>query len=273
MSDREVLDDLEAKEYLENVMGIVEDEEFNRERREKLKMPKAQKDFGDDFEYSDSMEAFCCTKVLFFLILSIFLTSSLLVLTNYKEEDTLGLRNIIQQDSLGLAIVAILFDSDSISKSLEVKELFNLPVMLLNGLSTVISETRPVLSKLWVFFEQKWLTPSVRVYKENFPFLKPGVTTNKVINEDIDEDKVKEKRDKVNIIVNTDKEIKEEVKNADEKIKDFKRIQEERRISAKDIFKKEEKKVKSKDIPLKKQEKDNSRKLKDDFGSFVRPGL
>jgi len=278
MSDREVIDDLgEAKQYLEDVMGIVEDEEFNRERRKNLKMAKDQEtDFEeDDFEYSDSGEPFCCTKILFFLLLSVFLTSSLLVLTNYKEDDSLGLRNMIQKDSLGLASVAILFDSDKISKNLQVKELINLPVFLLNGLAAAFSEMKPILSKLWYFFEQKWLTPSVRVYKENFPFLKPGEKRNK----DIDDKKDKEEKPKVTVkIENKDNQIKEEVKtehikHSDEKIKDFKRLQEERRISSKDNFRKKEKKEENKDIPSKKHEKDNSRKLKEDYGTFVRADL
>ena len=66
MVNTDVLDDIgDAKKYMEEVMGIVEDEEFNRERRKKLKMTKEQEtDFEEDSELSYSGDAWCCTKVL-----------------------------------------------------------------------------------------------------------------------------------------------------------------------------------------------------------------
>ena len=43
MANNDILDDLgDAKKYLEEVMGIVEDEEFNRERRKKLRLGQQQ---------------------------------------------------------------------------------------------------------------------------------------------------------------------------------------------------------------------------------------
>eukprot|EP00092_Neocalanus_flemingeri_P037302 GFUD01040624.1.p1 GENE.GFUD01040624.1~~GFUD01040624.1.p1 ORF type:complete len:278 (-),score=76.25 GFUD01040624.1:51-884(-) len=277
MDNNDVMDDpVDAKKYLEEVMGIVEDEEFNRERR--VKMAELQKrDFDEeDFNYA-SADSWCCTKLFFFLILAVFLTSSILVMSNYKEDDSLGLRKMIQQDSLGLARLGVIFDSDRISQGFKLKELNNLPGLILNGFSTLISEMKPVMSKLWYFFEQKWLTPSVRVYKENFPFLKPGEKVNQVPNKEAPGEKPRQDKPKQFMNKKEEKVASSDVKpehvhNEDEKIKDFKRMQEERRISSKDI-QKEEKITMNEEVPPKKQDKGNPKKLKEDFGSFVQNDL
>jgi len=283
MVNTDVLDDIgDAKKYMEEVMGIVEDEEFNRERRKKLKMTKDQEtDFEEDnydSELSYSGDAWCCTKFFFFLVLALFLTSSLLVLTNYKEDDSLGLRRIIQEDSLGLARIGVLFDSERISHGFKLKELNNLPGLLLNGFTYVTSEMKPILSKLWYFFEQKWLTPSVRVYKDNFPFLKPGDKVNQAPSKEAPGGKPKQDKTKPFVNNKDEKVVRSDVKSEhvkleDEKIQDFKRLQEERRMSSKDSVKKEEKVIKNNEMPPKKEDKGNPRKLKEDFGSFVHSDL
>ena len=60
MANNDILDDLgDAKKYLEEVMGIVEDEEFNRERRRKLRLGQQQEKkqtvnvHGEDNESQD----------------------------------------------------------------------------------------------------------------------------------------------------------------------------------------------------------------------------
>ena len=64
MENSDVLDDLsDSKKYLEEVMGIVEDEEFNRERRRKLNVAKEADLEEDDYEPAGYAEPWCCTKV------------------------------------------------------------------------------------------------------------------------------------------------------------------------------------------------------------------
>ena len=66
MENSDVLDDLgDSKKYLEEVMGIEEDEEFNRERRRKLNVAKEADLEEDDFDYEPAgyAEPWCCTKV------------------------------------------------------------------------------------------------------------------------------------------------------------------------------------------------------------------
>ena len=55
----------DARKYLEEVMGIVEDEEFNRERRERLRKPNENQIVEDDEYFNNSEDAWCCTKVTF----------------------------------------------------------------------------------------------------------------------------------------------------------------------------------------------------------------
>jgi len=180
---------------------------------------------------------------------------------------------MIQEDPLSLSRLGFILDTDIISKGINTKDLNNLPNMLLNGMSSLISELKPILLKLWDSFQQKWLTPSVRVYKDNFPFLKAGENSkNPRTKESLDtKDKSPEtvsnsKDRKIESGENTKADSKEE----EEKMKDFKRLQEKRRISSKDAIKKEEKKGTrndENDIQPKKKE------LNEEFGSFVRNDL
>ena len=68
MANNDILDDLgDAKKYLEEVMGIVEDEEFNRERRKKLRLGQQQEKkqtVNVHDEDDESEDAWCCTKVI-----------------------------------------------------------------------------------------------------------------------------------------------------------------------------------------------------------------
>eukprot|EP00091_Calanus_sinicus_P024207 TRINITY_DN8558_c0_g1_i1.p1 TRINITY_DN8558_c0_g1~~TRINITY_DN8558_c0_g1_i1.p1 ORF type:complete len:261 (-),score=71.96 TRINITY_DN8558_c0_g1_i1:128-910(-) len=241
MENSDDLDDLgDSKRYLEEVMGIVEDEEFNRERRRKLNEAKEADLEEDDFDYESAgyAEPWCCTKILFFLILSVFLTVSLLVMTNYKEDDSLGLRKVIQEDSLGVASLALAINSIEF----KMKELNNLPMLLLNGASSIVAETKPILTKLWSWFEQKWLTPSVRVYKDNFPFLKPKDKVKQAPMKETPTPNAKQQQEEPQPYVAYKKEQRKpendplgNSEKEDEKIKDFKRLQEKRRLSSTDI--------------------------------------
>merc|ERR1712106_878825 len=245
MGSEELEDAGDTKKYLEEVMGIVEDEEFNRERRRKLKVVQIQEAELEDYDRAGYGEPWCCTKVLFFLLLTIFLTCSLLVLTNYKEDDTLGLRRMIQEDPLSLSRLGFILDTDIISKGINTKDLNNLPNMLLNGISSLISELKPILLKLLDSFQQKWLTPSVRVYKDNFPFLKAGENSKKprtkesLDTKDKSPETVSNSKDRK---IESEENMRADSKQEEEKMKDFKRLQEKRRISSKDTIKKEEKK-------------------------------
>jgi len=269
MENIDAHDDLgDAKKYLEEVMGIVEDEEFNRKRRERRRIARVKESELEEYD-EPTDDAWCCTKVFFFLILIVFLTCSLLVVTNYKEEDTLGLRRMIQEDPLGISRLGMILDADRISHGLKTRDLKKIPNMVLNGVSYITSELKPVLTKLWFFIEQKWLTPTMRVYKDNFPFLKEGENQkNPPAREALNSKHKKENNPE------TPKEYKErEVslenhpkKTGEEKIKDFKNMQDKRRI--KDNLVKErntEKHIEE----LKPKEK----KLKEDFGAFVHEDL
>ena len=68
MANNDILDDLgDAKKYLEEVMGIVEDEEFNRERRRKLRLGQQQEKKQTVIvhdEDDESEDVWCCTKVI-----------------------------------------------------------------------------------------------------------------------------------------------------------------------------------------------------------------
>ena len=201
-----------------------------------------------------------------------FLTVSLLVITNYKEDDSLGLRRIIQEDSLGLASLGLALNSNGF----KIKELNNLPKLILNGASFLLSETKPILSKLWFWFEQKWLTPSVRVYKDNFPFLKPGEKVKQAPMKEAHG--VKQQLEKPQPYVANKKEGRmpandplENSRKEDEKIKDFKKLQEKRRMSSTDNVREEEIRTSKEKQPTK--QKDKSKKMKDDFGSFVHDDL
>lgn len=244
MENNDDLDDLgDSKKYLEEVMGIVEDEEFNRERRRKMTVAKEADLEEDEFDYESAgyAEPWCCTKILFFLILSVFLTVSLLVMTNYKEDDSLGLRKIIQEDSLGLASLGLAVNSNGF----KIKELNNLPKLLLNGASSLISETKPVLTKFWSWFEQKWLTPSVRVYKDNFPFLKAGEKVKQAPMKETTGAKQQHENPTLHGANKKDDRMPanaplENSRKEDEKIKDFKRLQEKRRMSSTDNVREEQ---------------------------------
>jgi len=195
------------------------------------------------------------------------------VLTNYKEDDTLGLRRMIQEDPLSLSRLGFILDTDIISKGINTKDLNNLPNMLLNGMSSLISELKPILLKLWDSFQQKWLTPSVRVYKDNFPFLKAGEnsknprTKESLDTKDKSPETVSNSKDRK---IESGENARADSKQEEEKMKDFKRLQEKRRISSKDAIKKEEKQGTrnyENDIQPKKKE------LNEEFGSFVRNDL
>ena len=195
------------------------------------------------------------------------------MLTNYKEDDTLGLRRMIQEDPLSLSRLGFILDTDIISKGINTKDLNNLPKMMLNGMSSLISELKPILLKLWDSFQQKWLTPSVRVYKDNFPFLKAGEnsknprTKESLDTKDKSPETVSNSKDRK---IESGENARADSKQEEEKMKDFKRLQEKRRISSKDAIKKEEKQGTrnyENDIQPKKKE------LNEEFGSFVRNDL
>jgi len=267
MENKDAHDDLgDAKKYLEEVMGIVEDEEFNRKRRERRRIARVKETELEEYD-EPTDDAWCCTKVLFFLILVVFLTCSLLVITNYKEEDSLGLRRMIQEDPLGISRLGMILDADRISHGLKIKDLKKIPSMMLNGVSYITSELKPVLTKLWFFIEQKWLTPTMRAYKDNFPFLKEGENQKNAPAREAFNSKNKKEN-----YPETPKESKERKvspenhpkKTGEEKIKDFKNMQDKRRI--KENFERNaEKNIEE----LKPKEK----KLKEDFGAFVHEDL
>merc|ERR1712025_674131 len=231
-------------------MGIVEDEEFNRKRRERRKMTRVKELELEEYD-EPSDEVWCCTKVAFFVILTVFLTCSLLVITNYKEDDTLGLRMVVQEDLLGISRLAGLLDTDRISHGLKIRDLSKIPGILVDGLTSLMSQMQPVLEKLWYFIEQKWLTPTMRVYKDNFPFLKQGEQLK---------DLSKEEGGEINKEVVLDRNVKES-HTGEEKIKDFKKMQDRRKIIDNGKKPNTEKKVPD--------NKSKEKKLKDDFGSFV----
>jgi len=269
MGNRDAHDDLgDAKKYLEEVMGIVEDEEFNRKRREKRKMARVKELELEEYD-EPSDEVWCCTKIVFFLILIVFLTCSVIVITNYKEDDSLGLRRIIQEDPLGVSRLGVILDTDRISHGLKIRDLYKIPSMMLTGVSYIASELKPVLTKLWFFIEQKWLTPTMRVYKDNFPFLKEGEKRKDFPPREAENSKQKRENRPESSKERKEREatLESHKENAgEEKIKDFKKLQDNRRI--KDNIAKDRNTEKHKE-ELKPKEK----QLKDDFGAFVHKDL
>ena len=63
MENIDAHDDLgDAKKYLEEVMGIVEDEEFNRKRRERRRIARVKESELEEYD-EPTDDAWCCTKV------------------------------------------------------------------------------------------------------------------------------------------------------------------------------------------------------------------
>jgi len=100
-----VLEDVsDGKKYLEEVMGIVEDEEFNRRRKLKAlrqkqttgRLKRAKTEIEENFNDSDT--TWCGTKLLFLLLLVSFLLTTIIVLSDYRGEDELYLRRFLQSD-------------------------------------------------------------------------------------------------------------------------------------------------------------------------------
>lgn len=110
----------DAKKYLEEVMGIVEDEKFNQERRLKrlkeLKQKQRDKnargkknissrhdDVQPAAEYQD--EPSTCVKLVFVASLLMFLVTGLVVVSDYQSDDVLYLRRILRDDVLRLGFL------------------------------------------------------------------------------------------------------------------------------------------------------------------------
>jgi len=110
----------DAKKYLEEVMGIVEDEKFNQERRlkrlkelkqkqrdknvhGKKKIPGRHDDVQPAAEYQD--EPSTCVKLVFVTSLLMFLVTGLVVVSDYQSDDVLYLRRILRDDILRLGFL------------------------------------------------------------------------------------------------------------------------------------------------------------------------
>jgi len=108
----------EAKKYLEEVMGIVEDEEFNKDRRKKLlalkrKYGRESREKKQNTSISNrktdcddiANDASCWVKLIFVSCLSLFAMTSLVVYSDYSNEDVLYIRRIIKEDLLKIGFL------------------------------------------------------------------------------------------------------------------------------------------------------------------------
>jgi len=88
----------EEERYLRQVMGIVEEQEWSKERQrvKRVKKKSACKEAKPGVEVEDVPQgAWGVTKVVFLLSLCLCLSSSLVVFSDYKGADTLSLRHMM----------------------------------------------------------------------------------------------------------------------------------------------------------------------------------
>merc|ERR1711973_682958 len=163
MGNNNMLDDaFEAKKYLEEVMGIVEDEEFYKKRLQKLKaLKKKQKDKKNTLQEpkrklrtenqnieSKTSDSFCI-KILFGIILISFTVTSLVIFSDYTNDDHLQIRKLVREDTLkiGYLLHTPAFPTNSWSLSDTVVFLMDISKDLTNKLFNLCSHIVEIMNK------------------------------------------------------------------------------------------------------------------------------
>ena len=86
----------EAEDYLREIMGVAEEEDWDRQRRRRRRRRQEEK-VGVEEELEEG--AMGLTKAVFLLSLLLFLSSSLVLLSDYRQSDTLALRRMVRRST------------------------------------------------------------------------------------------------------------------------------------------------------------------------------